>query len=84
MSGTVYFELMAGGKRLATVSARPIGSISEKFEIPHWAWEVRYTEKPPSRGTLIIPPETDALRIVSMVLESYHAQESYVSETAAT
>jgi hypothetical protein len=74
VSDSIYFELMSAGKKLATVSVRPLGSMSGEFEAPQWAWEVCYTGQRPQRGSLIIPPSTESLEIVQMVLEDYFGE----------
>lgn len=80
---TIYLDLMADGKRIATVSAR---------ETPlkdQWAYEVRYTDSSPKRGMVHGEDADDELRIISRVLQDYCATQCKVKsygcpETPAT
>lgn len=69
MSGSIYFQLMSAGNRLATVSAR---RVNEANLVPTWAYEVRYADKSPQRG-IIVSSHTEELTIVSEVLQDYFA-----------
>jgi hypothetical protein len=71
MSGTVYFQLMSAGNLLATVSVRRV-PISRT-----WAYEVRYVDKVPQRGTIIAAPDTEELQLVHSVLQDYFATYSH-------
>jgi hypothetical protein len=71
---SVYFQLMNAGNLLATVSVRPMA-------IPDgvWAYEVRYVNQAPERGTIVASLDTEELQLVSQVLQSYFASHNHAS-----
>lgn len=73
---SVYFQLMNAGNRVATVSVRPvIRSIASTLVT--YAYEVRYADKTPQRGTLIAPSDIEELHLTSQVLQDYFATHSH-------
>jgi hypothetical protein len=74
VSSSLFFQLMAAGNRVATVSARPMPVVDEEgYQSPTWAYEVRYTGKTPERGIITVPPNTEELYLISRVLQDYFA-----------
>jgi hypothetical protein len=73
---STYFQLMSAGNHLATVSVRPV-IISGLTDTTTFAYEVRYADKAPERGTIVSPSDTEELQLVSQVLQSYFAAHSH-------
>jgi hypothetical protein len=67
---SVYFQLMSAGNHLATVSVRPVPITNT------WAYEVRYADKAPHRGTISASSDTEELHLISQVLQEYFAYHS--------